>query len=142
MPHPSQDVEYKFSGFFKLLQSHCGSAFYAHGAVSLWRRELLGREILFEHDTAFHGEDLYMGLLLHRHNSPSSWWPSHHCAPAALRTTASSTTADDKAQIRLAAPPRRIATSGAHAVETYAPDDFLTLFRQALHTRARCLERA
>ena len=90
-----QDVEYKVSGFFKLFQSHFGSAFYAHGAVSLWRRKILGTEILYKHDTAFHGEDLYMGLLLHRQGQG-----------------------------------KKIATSGAHAVETYAPDDFLTLFRQ------------
>jgi len=90
-----QDVEYKVSGFFKLFQSHFGSAFYAHGAVSLWRRKVLGTEILYRHDTAFHGEDLYMGLLLHRESQG-----------------------------------KKIVTSGAHAVETYAPDDFLTLFRQ------------
>jgi len=95
-----QDVEYKVSGFFKMFQSRFGSAFYAHGAVSLWRRKLndspfLGREILYKHDTAFHGEDMYMGLLVHRNLAG-----------------------------------KKIATSGAHAVETYAPDDFLTLFRQ------------
>jgi hypothetical protein len=62
-----QDIEYRLSGFFKLFQAELGgSAFYAHGAVSLWRRSLLGKEILYKHDTEFHGEDLYMGLLLHR----------------------------------------------------------------------------
>ena len=63
-----QDIEYRLSGFFKLFQAELGgSAFYAHGAVSLWRRSLLGKEILYKHDTEFHGEDLYMGLLLHRY---------------------------------------------------------------------------
>jgi len=62
-----QDVEYRISGFFKLVQAELGgSSFYAHGAVSLWRRKILGKEILYKHDTEFHGEDLYMGLLLHR----------------------------------------------------------------------------
>ena len=62
-----QDLEYKISGFFKYFQSQIGGcAFYAHGAISLWRRELLGKEILYKHDTEFHGEDMYMGLLTHR----------------------------------------------------------------------------
>eukprot|EP00656_Telonema_subtile_P013186 TRINITY_DN16688_c0_g1_i3.p1 TRINITY_DN16688_c0_g1~~TRINITY_DN16688_c0_g1_i3.p1 ORF type:complete len:940 (-),score=240.44 TRINITY_DN16688_c0_g1_i3:35-2854(-) len=68
-----QDVEYRLSGFFKLVQARLGgSSFYAHGAVSLWRRKLLGREILYKHDTEFHGEDLYMGLLLHRQEQGNS----------------------------------------------------------------------
>ena len=66
-----QDAEYKLSGFTKLFQSKMGSAFYAHGAVSLWNVDVLKERILLHHDTEFHGEDMYMGLLLHRENSPS-----------------------------------------------------------------------
>ena len=62
-----QDMEYKISGFFKYFQYlYAGSAFYAHGAVSLWRRKVLGQEILYKHDTEFNGEDMYMGLLTAR----------------------------------------------------------------------------
>ena len=74
----------KVSGFFKLFQARMsGTIFYSHGAISCWRRELLGQEILYHHDTEFHGiyecprtllashksgagEDMFMGLLLHR----------------------------------------------------------------------------
>ena len=61
-----QDLEYKLAGTMKMMQARFGSAMYCHGAIGLWRREILGRRILFDHDTVFHGEDLYMGLLLHR----------------------------------------------------------------------------
>ena len=62
-----QDLEYKISGFFKYFQYKIGGcAFYAHGAISMWRRETLGKEILYKHDTEFNGEDMYMGLLTHR----------------------------------------------------------------------------
>ena len=51
-----QDAEYKLSGFTKLFQSDMGSAFYAHGAVSLWKLDVLKKRILLHHDTEFHGE--------------------------------------------------------------------------------------
>jgi hypothetical protein len=66
-----QDAEYKMSGFTKLFQSYMGSAFYAHGAVSLWNIKVLKERILLHHDTEFNGEDMYMGLLMHRENSPN-----------------------------------------------------------------------
>ena len=73
----------KVSGFFKLFQARSsGTIFYSHGEISCWRRELLGQEILYHHDTDFHGieklkdpldshksgagTDMVMGLLLHR----------------------------------------------------------------------------
>ena len=61
-----QDAEYKLAGFVKQFQWQYGSTACCHGAIGLWRRDVLGRKILWEHDTMFHGEDLYMGLLLHR----------------------------------------------------------------------------
>lgn len=61
-----QDIEYKLSGFFKTHQSAFHSISWAHGAISLWRREMLGNKILYDHDTVFHGEDMYMGVLMQR----------------------------------------------------------------------------
>jgi len=61
-----QDAEYKLAGFVKQFQWQYGSTACCHGAIGLWRRDVLGKRILWEHDTMFHGEDLYMGLLLHR----------------------------------------------------------------------------
>lgn len=61
-----QDAEYKLAGFVKQFQWKFGSTACCHGAIGLWRRDVLGRTILWKHDTMFHGEDLYMGLLLHR----------------------------------------------------------------------------
>lgn len=56
-PHCSQAMNIAMNG--------SGSAFYCHGAIALWRRTTVER-ILARHDSMFHGEDLYMGLLLHR----------------------------------------------------------------------------
>jgi hypothetical protein len=61
-----QDLEYKMAGFVKQFQYLGGTAACCHGAIALWRRDVLGSKILWDHDTVFHGEDLYMGLLLHR----------------------------------------------------------------------------
>ncbi len=61
-----QDLEYKMAGFVKQFQYLGGTTACCHGAIALWRRDVLGSKILWDHDTVFHGEDLYMGLLLHR----------------------------------------------------------------------------
>ena len=88
-----QDAEYKVAGAIKQFQSRYGTTLYCHGAIGLWRRDTLGKNILWYHDTEFHGgtpplhacfvfgnvshvllihllcpcaEDMYMGLLLHR----------------------------------------------------------------------------
>lgn len=61
----SQDIEYKLSGVHKYFQSYLSRALSCHGAISLWERRALD-QVLFEHDTVFHGEDLYMGLALLR----------------------------------------------------------------------------
>jgi|TARA_B110000211_G_C14003867_1_gene519848 cellulose synthase/poly-beta-1,6-N-acetylglucosamine synthase-like glycosyltransferase len=61
-----QDLEYKMAGFIKQFQFTGGTTVCCHGAIALWRRDVLGSKILWDHDTVFHGEDLYMGLLLHR----------------------------------------------------------------------------
>ena len=61
-----QDAEYKLAGLVKQFQWQYGTTLCCHGAISLWRRDVLGRKILWDHDTEFHGEDLYMGILLHR----------------------------------------------------------------------------
>ncbi len=50
----------------KQLQWRFGSTMSCHGAIGLWRRDVLGKKILWDHDTVFHGEDMYMGLMLHR----------------------------------------------------------------------------
>ena len=54
------------AGFVKQFQYLGGTTACCHGAIALWRRDVLGSKILRDHDTVFHGEDLYMGLLLHR----------------------------------------------------------------------------
>lgn len=62
-----QDIEYKMAGLFKYFQSEKHSIAWAHGAISMWRRDVLGKKIFYEHDTVFHGEDMYMGVLLQKH---------------------------------------------------------------------------
>ena len=54
-----QDAEYKVAGMVKQLQWKGGSTLCAHGAISLWRRDILG-EVFRKHDTEFHGEDQYV----------------------------------------------------------------------------------
>ncbi|EER02148.1 hypothetical protein Pmar_PMAR028527 [Perkinsus marinus ATCC 50983] len=61
-----QDVEYKLAAVHKLFQSTLSRCLSCHGAIALWERRAL-EMIFYEHDTVFHGEDMYMGLcLLHR----------------------------------------------------------------------------
>ena len=50
-----QDAEYKVVGAAKQLQSKFGTALFCHGAIGLWRRDILGKHILWHHDTDFHG---------------------------------------------------------------------------------------
>ncbi|KAL0246166.1 hypothetical protein GEMRC1_007380 [Eukaryota sp. GEM-RC1] len=58
-----QDMEYMLSGLMKLCQSNFGSAAYPHGAISIWKKELLVT-VLDHHNSAFHGEDAQMGFIL------------------------------------------------------------------------------
>ncbi|KAF4676948.1 hypothetical protein FOL47_004190 [Perkinsus chesapeaki] len=58
-----QDIEYKMAAVHKLFQAMLSRCLSCHGAIALWDRESLD-DILFEHDTVFNGEDMYMGLLL------------------------------------------------------------------------------
>jgi cellulose synthase/poly-beta-1,6-N-acetylglucosamine synthase-like glycosyltransferase len=60
-----QDFEYILSGYMKLFQSQTGSALSAHGAIALWKRDVLVDLVLHNHNTMFHGEDLQMGIILH-----------------------------------------------------------------------------
>ncbi|EER20724.1 hypothetical protein Pmar_PMAR000020, partial [Perkinsus marinus ATCC 50983] len=66
-----QDVEYKMAAVHKLFQAKMARSLSCHGAVSLWDREALD-EVLYEHDTVFNGEDMYMGLTLLRKRDEST----------------------------------------------------------------------
>ncbi|KAL0219039.1 hypothetical protein P9112_004692 [Eukaryota sp. TZLM1-RC] len=58
-----QDVEYLLAGFSKLFQSSWSTANYPHGAVSIWKRDVMV-EVMERHNTVFNGEDAQMGLIL------------------------------------------------------------------------------
>ena len=60
-----QDIEYKMAAVHKYFQSTLSRALSCHGAIGLWERATLDR-VFYDHDTVFHGEDLYMGLSLLR----------------------------------------------------------------------------
>ena len=60
-----QDIEYKMAAVHKYFQSSMARALSCHGAIALWERSTLDR-VFYDHDTVFHGEDLYMGLALLR----------------------------------------------------------------------------
>ena len=60
-----QDIEYKMAAVHKYFQSAMSRALSCHGAIGLWERSTLDR-VFYDHDTVFHGEDLYMGLALLR----------------------------------------------------------------------------
>jgi len=53
------------AGFFKQLQSGYGTTLACHGAIALWKRDILVNKIFWDHDCIFNGEDLQMGLILH-----------------------------------------------------------------------------
>ena len=65
-----QDVEYKLAGLHKQLQSKMSRCLSCHGAIALWERDAMDK-VFFEHDTVFHGEDMYMGLCLLRQRDDS-----------------------------------------------------------------------
>lgn len=63
-----QDLEYKKAGMSKMLQAKMGSTLFAHGAISCWRRDAMV-DVLLRHNGNFHGDDLQMGLILHKFNA-------------------------------------------------------------------------
>jgi hypothetical protein len=65
-----QDVEYKLAALHKQFQSKLSRCLSCHGAIALWERKAM-EEVFFEHDTVFHGEDMYMGLCLLRRRDDS-----------------------------------------------------------------------
>jgi hypothetical protein len=62
-----QNIEYIKAGWTKMLQSSLGSALYAHGAISLWEKDIM-LSVFKAHNTFFDGEDLQMGVILHGFN--------------------------------------------------------------------------
>jgi len=62
-----QSIEYIKAGWTKMLQSQLGSALYAHGAISLWEKDIM-LSVFKAHNTFFDGEDLQMGVILHAFN--------------------------------------------------------------------------
>ncbi|KAK6203685.1 hypothetical protein LQW54_008891 [Pestalotiopsis sp. IQ-011] len=55
-----QDIEYKLAGMAKVFQTHYGSVVFPHGAVALWRRDIL--ESIFHGHPGYHiSEDWYLG---------------------------------------------------------------------------------
>ena len=65
-----QDVEYKLAALHKQFQAKLSRCLSCHGAIALWERRAM-EEVLFDHDTVFHGEDMYMGLCLLRKRDSS-----------------------------------------------------------------------
>jgi hypothetical protein len=56
-----QDVEYKIAGIIKALQSWVGNTIFAHGAVSLWKRESL-LKVLHKHPMYPISDDWFTGF--------------------------------------------------------------------------------
>lgn len=55
-----QDIEYKVAGLAKVFQSHYASVIFPHGAIALWRRDVL--EKIFHGHPGYHiSEDWYLG---------------------------------------------------------------------------------
>ncbi|KAF5666665.1 glycosyl group 2 family [Fusarium heterosporum] len=55
-----QDIEYKVAGLAKVFQSHYGSVIFPHGAIALWRRDVL--EKVFHAHPGYHiSEDWFLG---------------------------------------------------------------------------------
>jgi hypothetical protein len=65
-----QDIEYKLAAVHKYFQSVMGRALSCHGAIAMWQRDVMDG-VFYDHDTVFHGEDLYMGLALLRKRDES-----------------------------------------------------------------------
>ena len=56
----AQDIEYKLAGLNKVFQARVGSAIFPHGAISLWRRDIL-IEVIRTHPGFSISEDWYLG---------------------------------------------------------------------------------
>ena len=65
-----QDVEYKLAAVHKQFQALMSRCLSCHGAIALWERQAM-EDVFFNHDTVFHGEDMYMGLCLLRKRDKS-----------------------------------------------------------------------
>lgn len=59
-----QDIEYRFAGFMKQLQSGTKSSTLLshHGAISLYKKKTL-EKVMSKHDGVFDGEDYLMGII-------------------------------------------------------------------------------
>lgn len=57
-----QDLEYKMAGLRKGFEGWTGSAYFAHGAISLWRREAL-KDILEKHPMYPISDDWFIGYI-------------------------------------------------------------------------------
>ncbi|KAK6070882.1 hypothetical protein SCUP234_09971 [Seiridium cupressi] len=56
----AQDIEYKVAGLAKVFQTHYGSVIFPHGAIAVWRRDIL--EQIFHGHPGYHiSEDWYLG---------------------------------------------------------------------------------
>lgn len=60
-----QDIEYKISGIIKCLQSWLGNTIFAHGAISLWKRESLIK-VLESHPAYPISDDWFTGFTANR----------------------------------------------------------------------------
>jgi hypothetical protein len=66
MIEAAQDAEFHFAIHFKKMQDviYDTGVITPHGAISAWKRDVFLR-VMEQHDTAFDGEDLQMGLIYH-----------------------------------------------------------------------------
>jgi glycosyl transferase family 2 len=60
-----QDIEYKYSGLAKAYKSYFGSDMFAHGAISLWNREVFIK-VLENHPMYKISDDWFNGLILNQ----------------------------------------------------------------------------
>uniref|UniRef100_A0A0G4HG37 Uncharacterized protein n=1 Tax=Chromera velia CCMP2878 TaxID=1169474 RepID=A0A0G4HG37_9ALVE len=103
-----QGVEYMNAGLSRRLHAVAGGCMGPHGAISLWRLDVLLEHAFPTHDTEFHGEDMQLGMRM---------WLSP-----------GEEVEDSRGKKRL----RKfwLDYSVESCVDTEAPSDFLTLWRQ------------
>jgi cellulose synthase/poly-beta-1,6-N-acetylglucosamine synthase-like glycosyltransferase len=63
--HMFQDLEYKLSGIMKMIEAHFASTTFPHGAISLWKRDVL-LKVLEQHPMFPLSDDWFMGTICNR----------------------------------------------------------------------------
>lgn len=147
-----QDAEYKLAGFIKQFQWRFGSTLCCHGAIGLWRRDVLGQKVLprcWRTPPRGDGEDDEADDMRRSCIHTTRSFTARTCTWGCCCTACARTTPSWYLQVRRGMPPafrgkRSSPDCGMAAgsvVPTFAPEKLLILFRQRVTSWDLCAQR-